>query len=379
MSSGKNHLVVLLHGVMGWPSHMKELSKELTTTFGSGVLAHSPSTFSRLKSLGGTQATGETVFDEVKGLVAKHKSTLKEISIVGYSFGGIVAWWVAGRLYSEDFLGLIPQNFVTIACPHLGATDPDASPVNMFQTIRSFFIRQAGGQTGSELSHRDEVGLLPWMADPASPFFAGLKAFQERILYANLRGDRTVPFQTSFFPAAGEPTEELPGRWCPADADCPHVLAWSPSPSPLSPGIEAMPVRVGAILVALLPLLFIWMCIAVPLMSVIIAVLSTCRCVRRWCSPPAPLPPDLAPPAGWTRIGRGQGVQKRMAEALNSLSWRKRAALFTWTRDGVAAVHTHGHIVVRHPRLNGFGADVIRSIARDMRLSSPLPPPLMAA
>ena len=91
MSSGKNHLVVLLHGVMGWPSHMKELSKELTTTFGSGVLAHSPSTFSRLKSLGGTQATGETVFDEVKGLVAKHKSTLKEISIVGYKHAALTS------------------------------------------------------------------------------------------------------------------------------------------------------------------------------------------------------------------------------------------------------------------------------------------------
>ena len=326
-----------------------------------------PSTFSRLKSLNGTQSAGDAVFAGIKDIVAKHKGSLKEISLVGYSFGGIVAWWVAGRLYAEGFLGLTPQNFVTIACPHLGATDPDSTHSNLFQIIRKFFIHRAGGQTGAELSHNDEHSLLLWMSDPASPFYAGLKCFCQRILYANLRGDRTVPFHTAYFPSSGEPNEELPGRWCTVDSDCPHVLIASDKPSPLSPLVEKMPARVACILLALIPLLIVWLLIVVPLATVAITFLSAWRCVRRACSPPSHLPPELAPPVGWAGSVQGGGVQARMAGALNGLAWRKRAVLFTWADDGVAAVHTHGHIVVRHPRLNGFGADVIRRIARDMR------------
>jgi len=69
-----------------------------------------------------------------------------------------------------------------------------------------FFVSNAGGATGEELglSEKDRRALLTWMADPASPFYQGLKAFLKRSLYASLRGDRTVSFYTAYFPSDDE-------------------------------------------------------------------------------------------------------------------------------------------------------------------------------
>jgi hypothetical protein len=321
-----------------------------------------PACYSRLSSLKGTVFAGDAVFAQIQILLDKHKSTLKYVSLVGYSFGGVVAMWVAGRLQTANFCGLTPKHFITIACPHLGATDPDSSDSSLFQRYRSFFIRNAGGKTGLELSHGDSLGLLPWMADPASPFFAGMRAFRARALYANLRGDRTVPFRTAYFPADGEASPDLPGRWQPAGQDFPHVLTASGAPSPLEAGLLDVPGCVRAEMVLALPLLLVWLAIATPLIFLFILIMAACRCAGR---PDAGLPPELAPPAGWA--GCRRGVQERMGQSLQTLGWRKVGVLFTWRRDGLTAVHTHGHIVVRSRALNGAGADVVRHIAAAFR------------
>ena len=365
----KDHLVVLLHGVMGVPAHMQALSKEIVAVLGKRTHIFAPSCYSRLKSLQGTQRAGDSVFAGIKELIAKHNSTLKYISLIGYSFGGVVAFWLAGRLERNEFLGLSPRNFITIACPHLGATDPDVKHENLFQIMRALFVLYLGGETGAELSHCDDAVLLTWMADSASPFFKGLKAFHRRVTFANLRGDRTVPFYTAYFPVHGDAIDKLPGDWTLAGQDYPHVLTASESSSALDPLVEQLPMQVAVSLVALLPLVLLWFFIVLPIISTAIIAAAALRCVRRACCwrPPG-LPLELAPPTGWAGGSerQGGGVQARMAGALNSLEWRKRAVLFTWRRDGLAAIHTHGHIVVRHPWLNGCGADVIRHVALDM-------------
>jgi hypothetical protein len=338
---------------------MQALSREIQNVLGESVVIYSPSCYTRFSSLKGTVFAGDAVFTQMRTLIEKHKATLKYVSLVGYSFGGVVAMWVAGRLQTTGFCGLTPQHFITIACPHLGATDPDAEGGSLFQRYRRFFIRNAGGTTGLELSHADELSLLPWMADPASPFFAGLRAFRSRALYANLRGDRTVPFHTAYFPAAhGEASSDLPGRWQPAGPDFPHVLAASGEPSPLDPRLLDVPLCVRAEMALVLPLLLIWITIATPLVLLFILGMTLSRWARRAA---ACLPPELAPPAGWARGGRG--VQERMGRSLGSLGWRKQGVLFTWRRDGLTAVHTHGHIVVRSRAINGVGADVVRHMA----------------
>jgi hypothetical protein len=363
--SNKEHLVVIMHGVMGAPMHMQVLSNEIQQELGENALIYLPSCYSRFSSLKGTVFAGDAVFAQMQILMDKHKATLKFVSLIGYSFGGVVATWVAGRLQTAGFCGLTPEHFITIACPHLGATDPDSSDGSLFQRYRRFFIRNAGGTTGIELSHGDSLGLLPWMADPASPFFAGLRAFRSRAVYANLRGDRTVPFATAYFPAAGEAPPDLPGRWQPAGPDFPHVLTASGAPSPLDAGLMDVPGCVRAEMALALPLVLVWLAVATPLVLLFILGMAACRCARR---PDPALPPELAPPAGWA--GGGRGVQERMGRSLGSLAWRKQGVLFTWRRDGLAAVHTHGHIVVRSRAINGVGADVVRHVAAAFRPAS---------
>ena len=51
---------------------------------------------------------------------------------------------------------------------------------------------------------------------------------------------------------------------------------------------------------------------------------------------------------------------------LNSLGWAKYGVLFTYKNDGLGAVHTHGHIIVRNSGLNDVGLDVVEHIASHM-------------
>jgi hypothetical protein len=51
---------------------------------------------------------------------------------------------------------------------------------------------------------------------------------------------------------------------------------------------------------------------------------------------------------------------------LNSLGWAKYGVLFTYKTDGLGAVHTHGHIIVRNSGLNDVGLDVVEHIASHM-------------
>ena len=168
-----DHLVVMMHGVMGRSSHMSALGEAVNRRLSTAALVFSTSRFSRLNSLRGTRFAGNAVFAEIQEFVTQHKTSLKYISLCGYSFGGVVAMWVAARLYEHGFLGLKPLNLVTIACPHLGATEENGG--GFVQTLRRQFIRGGGVQTGIELSHADPSALLLSLTHPSSAGYAGMK------------------------------------------------------------------------------------------------------------------------------------------------------------------------------------------------------------
>ena len=358
-SEANSHLVVLMHGVMGNQSHMSQLSKQISSALGDSALIHITGCYSGFKSLRGTQSSGDAVFFEISGLIQKHKSSLLKISLIGYSFGGIVATWVAGRLFTQDFFGLIPVNFVTIACPHLGAVSPHGG--GCFVRYRRFLMQFAGEQTGAELSLTDRSQLLPWMADPSSPFHAGLKAFRYRALYANVRRDRTVPFRAAYFPRDSEvDIEDLPGRWGTAGPDFPHVLLPGAGGA-VEPG--TMPPRVVLVLVLLSPLIIAWILIVWPILILLIIVRRCC--IRRVAS--AELPDGLGVPVAGASglkeavaVAAGGTVDERIARGLNELEWTKHGVLFTWRRDGICAARAHAHAVARRGAL---GADVVRHVA----------------
>ena len=331
---------------------------------GDSCVVLCPSCYSRFKSLRGTRAAGEAVIAEIEQTIQEHKSTLRHISLIGYSFGGIVAWWVAGWLQKLHFFGLQPLNFITIACPHLGATVENAG---WFQSLRSFFVRYGGDRTGEELSLCDENKLLQWMSDSESPFYAGLAAFRQRSLYANLRGDRTVPFHTAYFPEwlSGEEVvrAELPGTWRQVGADFPHVFSNDPAfmSGALPSYTDSMPLAVVLRLGLFMPLAMLWITLLWP--PLILALLLKSVYLAAMGRKRDPLPTGLAPPADFHFTGKIS--REAMARSLNRLGWVKYAALFTFQTDGVKAVHTHGHIVVRN-RMHSAGTDVVRHIAMHM-------------
>jgi hypothetical protein len=224
-------------------------------------------------------------------------------------------------------------------------------------------------------------------------------------VYANASGDRTVPFWTAFIAPwrAGWITPPPPPREQSKDDLYPHVewegitcdapgpedaessgvdTAAAPLPDDAAPSALAAAATSAAdalsrtdmarVLLLLVPigLLFLplWLTL-VPSFLVPMGLYKrrTLRC--------APLPPALACLQGgaeepWPEaLARERGAlrapQAWMAVRLNRLRWHKVSVRFSVARDGVAAIHTHGHVIVRRRRQNAAGMDVLQRASAD--------------
>eukprot|EP00966_Prymnesium_polylepis_P022920 527088-Prymnesium_polylepis.1 len=202
---GPTHLIVLLHGVGGYSGHVRALAKVLRQHFGDDAVIFSPTCFARHKTLDGVDVCALRVLKLLRPLVAGHAS-LRGLSLIGYSFGGLVARFLAGALVLEPrpFLGLRPLNVVTIACPHLGPVRTEG-PAR--QRLLRLIMRVLGSRTGTQLGLLDRTKLLSLMVHPRGVFYRGLAAFSRRATYANITCDNTVPHWTASIAAwrAGAP------------------------------------------------------------------------------------------------------------------------------------------------------------------------------
>ena len=428
------HLVVLLHGVAGKGAHLEVMAETLRERFAaSGALIIAPECYRNTATYDGVDVCGERVVAELRGVVAAHPS-LRALSLVGYSFGGLVARYVAGALSVERplaFLGLKPLNYVSFACPHLGPTllhlpgDAPGAPRRAATSpaLSLFFLRRLGGLSGAQLALADPAQLLLLLAHPRSVFVKALAAFERRAVYANASGDRTVPFWTAFIapwrhgaplppprPAVAEtgyPHVEWDGvvggdaaapesaaEASASDADAaaaatadasPHFLR-DASGSTLTGVLLGPPARFAtdaeaamssrsiAKLLALVPfglvLLPLWFAV-VPSLLVSMGLYK-----RRTLNGP-PLRPELLALGGsgaptWQQALREEMAQALaepqawMAAALNALTWHKVSVRFSIERDGITAIHTHGHVIVRRRRVNEAGRDVLRHLADTM-------------
>lgn len=167
-----------------------------------------------------------------------------ELSIIGYSAGGLFARYAVGRLEESGVLAALRcASFVTIATPHLGCVRPSDG------TWRTMLWNQGGGlldrltkpirpkwtdggKAVDELFLRDattdwfassqaEPAIMLAMADPQGSYVKGLSHFARLITIANARADRTVPCET----AAILPANPLDGLEDvePISAEFPHV------------------------------------------------------------------------------------------------------------------------------------------------------------
>ncbi|KAH7857949.1 hypothetical protein Vadar_018238 [Vaccinium darrowii] len=229
-----DHLLVLVHGILASPSDWLYVEAELKRRLGRNFLIYASSCNTFTKTFAGIDGAGKRLADEVMQVI-KRTNSLKRISFLAHSLGGLFARYAISVLYSPAALstdecnevpastnsmsktasssrrgliaGLEPVNYITLATPHLGVRGKKQLPFllglpileKLAPSIASIFV----GRTGSQLFLTDgkpnKPPLLLRMASDCEDgkFISALGAFRCRILYANVSYDHMVGWRTS--------------------------------------------------------------------------------------------------------------------------------------------------------------------------------------
>ncbi|XP_068664249.1 putative lipase C4A8.10 isoform X2 [Aristolochia californica] len=208
--------------------------QELKRRLGSSFLIYASSSNTYTKTFGGIDGAGRRLADEVMQVVQRTKS-LKKISFLAHSLGGLFARYAIAVLYSPCALvsvqpddlysrevacrgtldtstvgkiaGLEPANFITLATPHLGVRGKNQLPFllgvpfleKLAPPIAPFFIGQTGRQLFLTEGKSSRPPLLLRMVSDCEDgkFISALEAFKCRTVYANVSYDHMVGWRTS--------------------------------------------------------------------------------------------------------------------------------------------------------------------------------------
>lgn len=243
------HLLVVLHGLWGSPSHVRYI--------GESALKHHSSTSSGRGNKGengiqlvvlnakqneftatydGIDLCAERVLNEIDDEVRRIEQEggkIERFSIVGYSLGGLVARYVLGLLDSRSpsfFDEVTPVNFTTFASPAIGIPRYETFWSGVFRFLGARLLSRSGSQLyendrflpsrfnpsspdyssplpSTYTKKRFSFGrkkeqaetLLKVLADPQFSFYRALRKFERVETFANAVNDRTVPFATGAF------------------------------------------------------------------------------------------------------------------------------------------------------------------------------------
>ncbi|KAL2524253.1 Hydrolase-like protein family [Abeliophyllum distichum] len=228
-----DHLLVLVHGIMGSPSDWTYFEAELKRRLGKTFLIYASSCNTYTKTFTGIDGAGKRLAEEVMQIVRKTDG-LKKISFLAHSLGGLFARYAIAVLYMPNIscdesdviassintspktscpsnkgliAGLEPINFITLATPHLGVRGKKQLPlllgVPFLEKLAAPLAPIFTGRTGSQLfltdGKPDRPPLLLQMASDCEDikFVSALGAFRCRLLYANVSYDHMVGWRTS--------------------------------------------------------------------------------------------------------------------------------------------------------------------------------------
>ncbi|XP_057797588.1 uncharacterized protein LOC131013498 isoform X2 [Salvia miltiorrhiza] len=263
-----DHLLVLVHGILASPSDWTYFDMELKRRVGKKFLIYASSCNMYTKTFTGIDGAGKRLADEVIQVVKKTKS-LKKISFLAHSLGGLFARYAIAVLYTPDgsyqsndvavshatelhslgssnkglIAGLEAINFITLATPHLGVRGNRQLPflfgVPFLEKLAAPIAPIFTGRTGSQLFLTDgkpsRPPLLLRMASDCEEgkFISALGAFRCRVLYANVSYDHMVGWRTSSIRREKElfkpPRRSLDGYKHVVDVEyCPPVLSEAP-------------------------------------------------------------------------------------------------------------------------------------------------------
>ncbi|KAF4398254.1 hypothetical protein G4B88_009870 [Cannabis sativa] len=212
-----DHLLVLVHGILASPSDWTYVQAELKKRLGRKFLIYASSSNTYSRTFAGIDGAGKRLADEVMQVVQRTES-LKKISFLAHSLGGLIARYAVAVLYSPNSLmpnsqtaysskrgmiaGLEPINFITLATPHLGVRGKRQLPfllgVPLLEKLAAPIAPILAGLTGSQLfltdGKPDKPPLLLRMASDCEDgkFISALGAFRARIVYANVSYDRIL-------------------------------------------------------------------------------------------------------------------------------------------------------------------------------------------
>ncbi|KAL0321689.1 UNVERIFIED_CONTAM: ATP-dependent 6-phosphofructokinase, chloroplastic [Sesamum calycinum] len=248
-ASSADHLVVMVHGILGSGSDWKFGAEQFVQRLPDKVFVHCSERNAAKLTLDGVDVMGERLAEEVLEVI-KRKPGLRKISFIAHSVGGLVARYAIGKLYrppeggnaeevstnvsSEESKGTIadlqPMNFITVATPHLGSRGNKQVPflfgVTAFEKAAGLVIHLIFRRTGRHLFLRDDdegkPPLLRRMVEDneESLFMSALRSFKRRVAYSNVGYDHIVGWRTSSI----RRNSELPKWEDSVDEKYPHVV-----------------------------------------------------------------------------------------------------------------------------------------------------------
>nr|CAD1818713.1 unnamed protein product [Ananas comosus var. bracteatus] len=223
-ASKADHLVVMVHGILGSTSDWKFGAEQFVKMLPDKVIVHCSERNMNRLTLDGVDVMGERLAEEVIEVINR-RPQIRKISFVAHSVGGLVARYAIGRLYrprrksqeecegcdSFDYKGSIcgleAVNFITVATPHLGSRGNKQVPflfgLTAMENFASRVIHWIFRRTGKHLFLTDndegKPPLLRRMLDDCGDLFfmSALQAFKRRVLYANVGHDHIVGWRTS--------------------------------------------------------------------------------------------------------------------------------------------------------------------------------------
>lgn len=199
-------LLILAHGLQGTVEDFSYLLDELRRTpmARAGELCIHPSRVNTDKTHDGVALGGLRLAEDIRAVVAKYPS-LQQISMMGFSLGGLYVRYAAGVLYrreedgKETIAGLKARSVFVVASPNLGVRSFGVYrfvPQSVVQWATSLW-----GETVAQMMMADEDKILVEMSRDggkyAVPFMSALRAFSERVAYANVRNDFMVNYGTA--------------------------------------------------------------------------------------------------------------------------------------------------------------------------------------
>ncbi|XP_047327444.1 lipid droplet phospholipase 1-like [Impatiens glandulifera] len=248
--SSANHLVVMVHGILGSSDNWRFGAEQFVLKLPDKVFVHCSARNGAKLTLDGVDVMGERLAVEVLEVI-KAKPGLQKISFVNHSIGGVVARYAIGKLFrplsvenknnlsnqnfDEEFLkgtigGLEPINFITVATPHLGSRGNKQVPflfgLTAIEKVAGHVVHWIFGRSGRHLFLTDgEDGKPPlfrrMVEDNGEYFFmSALHSFKRRVAYANVGYDHIVGWRTSSI----RYSSELPNWGDSLNEKYPHVV-----------------------------------------------------------------------------------------------------------------------------------------------------------